>query len=119
MPEPANVTITRWIARGWGTAAALVWGAFFVEHLAWFTSPAGVPPLRIWLLEAVHFVMIAALLAAWRYERATGVVAFVASVVFFGEIVSGPRLYEFLATTVPPALGFIYCGTRSRAGVRP
>jgi hypothetical protein len=109
------VGVTRWIARTWGTAAALFWGAFLLEHFAWFTSPTALPPLRVWLLQGLHLAMVASLLAAWRYERVGGIIAVVASVLFFGEI-GGPRMWPFLMTTLPPAIGFLYCGF---AGIRP
>jgi hypothetical protein len=101
--------VVRWAARLWGTGAALFWAAFFIEHLAWFTPGAAMPPLRVWLLQGVHFIMVAALLSAWRYERAGGSIALFASVVFLGAV-AGPRLWLFLALTVPPAIAFIYCG---------
>jgi hypothetical protein len=67
------------------------------------------PPVRVWSLQAMHFIMVAALLSAWRYERAGGTIALFASVVLLGAV-AGPRLWLFLTITVPPALGFIYCG---------
>jgi hypothetical protein len=104
--------VVRWGARFWGTGVALFWGALFVEHLAWFTTGTAMPPLRVWSLQAMHFIMVAALLSAWRYERAGGTIALFASIVFLGAV-AGPRLWLFLTITVPPALGFIYCGLRS------
>jgi hypothetical protein len=108
------VSVIRWIARIWGTGAALLWGAFFVEHLAWFSGGSATPPLRVWLQQGLHFAMAAGLLAAWRYERVGGVVALVASIVVFASV-AGPLFWPFIATTVPPALAFIYCGMRSAA----
>ena len=102
----------RWSARIWGTAIALFWSAFFVEHLAWFNPWVGSPPLRVWLLQALLFFLIAALLSAWRYERAGGTVALFASIVFFAAV-AGSRFWLFLLMTAPPALAFIYCGIRS------
>jgi hypothetical protein len=109
--EPVIQAI-RWGARIWGTGAALLWGAFFVEHLGWFSLRSATPPLRVWLQQGLHFAVIAGLLAAWRYERVAGAVALVASIAFFASV-AGPRFWPFAATTVPPALAFIYCGMRS------
>lgn len=78
--------VVRSSARIWGTAIALFWSTFFVEHLAWFNPWVGLPPLRVWLLEGVLFVLITALLGAWRFERAGGTVALFASVVFFAAV---------------------------------
>jgi hypothetical protein len=103
----------RWGARIWGTGAALLWGAFFVEHLAWFSIGPATPPRWVWLQQGLHLGMIVALVAAWRHERAAGAVALVASVAFFAAV-GGPRFWPFVATTVPPTLAFIYCGMRSR-----
>ena len=110
--EDRTTVSVRWVARIWGTSAALLWGAFFIEHLAWFKPSAGLPPLRVWLLQAVHFTMIAALFSAWRYERAGGMVALCASIVFFAAV-GGSRLWQFLAITAPPAIAFIYCASRA------
>ena len=112
MVTPADVRVVRWSARIWGTGAALLWAAFFVEHLAWFGAVSATPPLRVWLQQGLHFAMIAGLLAAWRYERVAGAVALLASVAFFVSL-GGPRFWPFLVTTVPPALAFLYCGMQS------
>jgi len=108
------VRVIRWSARIWGTGAALFWGAFFVEHLAWFSVGSPTPPLHVWLQQGLHAAMIVGLLAAWQYERVAGAVALLASIVFFASV-AGPRFWPFVATTVPPALAFIYCGIRSAA----
>ena len=111
-PHGSIVRRIRWGARIWGTTAALFWGAFFLEHLAWFTPGTETPPLRVWWLQGVHLTMVTALLSAWRYERAGGTMALVASVVFFAAV-AGPRFWLFLVITAPPAIAFIYCGLRS------
>jgi hypothetical protein len=108
------IRVIRWGARIWGTGAALFWGAFFVEHLSWFVGGSATPALRVWLMQGLHFAMIAGLLAAWRHEGVAGAVALVASVVFLASV-AGPRFWLFVAITVPPALAFIYCGMRSAA----
>lgn len=93
-------SVVRGIRRGariWGTAAALFWGAFFLEHVAWFNPGAGTPPLRVWLLQGANSIMVAALLGAWRYERAGGTMALLASVVFFAAV-AGPRFPLFLSS---------------------
>jgi hypothetical protein len=112
--QGSAIRVVRWSARIWGTGVALLWGAFFLEHLAWFNVGSATPPLSVWFRQGLHLAMIAGLIAAWRYERVAGAVALVASVVFFGSV-AGSRFWLFLATTAPPALAFIYCGTRSAA----
>ena len=67
---------------------------------------AAIAQPRIWILEALHFVIVASLVAAWRYERVADTWALVASVAFFA-CVAGPRFWPFVATTVPPAFAFI------------
>jgi hypothetical protein len=112
------VQVLRWTARIWGTGAALVWGAFFVEHLSWFSVGSAMPPLYVWLMQALHLAMVAGLLAAWRYERVGGAIALVASVAFFASV-GGARFWPLVTTTAPPALLFIYCGMRSAAAREP
>lgn len=110
MASTRSVThLVRWSARIWGTTAALFWSTFFAEHLAWFNPRVGFPSVRVWLLQGVLFFLVAALLSAWRYERAGGTVALFAAIVFFAAT-AGSRFWLFLLMTAPPAVAFIYCG---------
>jgi len=116
MASSGSVThVVRWSARIWGTVIALFWSTFFVEHLAWFNPWFGLPPLRVWLLEGVLFLLIAALLTAWRYELAGGMVALFAAIVFCAAV-AGSHFWPFFLMTAPPAVAFIYCSMRSTQG---
>lgn len=100
MASSESVThIVRWAARIWGTAVALFWSAFFVEHLAWFNPWVGLPPVRVWLLQSALFLLVAAVLSAWRYERASGTVALFASLVFFA-VAADSRFWQDLKRAI-------------------
>ena len=59
------VVVARWAARLWAAALVLFWGAFFVEHLAWFADPQRLPPPWVFLLVGLTVGILLAL-------RATG-----------------------------------------------
>ena len=112
-PSGSVVSVVRWTARIWGTTVALFWGVFLLEHLVeWFNPSTGLPPLQVWLLQGLHFLMVAALLAAWRYELIGGLLALAASIPFF-VAVAGPQVWMFFLITTPPAIAFIWCGVLS------
>ena len=70
---------TRWAGRVLVAGVFLFWGGFFVEHLQeWFTRPfPGHPPLKVCAAMALHFLILAGLIAAllllacWWRERKT------------------------------------------------
>ena len=55
-----SACVSRWLGRGLALLLFLFWGAFFVEHLAeWFSHPqAAPPPLRAWVAQGLHLVML-------------------------------------------------------------
>lgn len=67
----------------------LFWGAFLVEHVAWFVpgrGPAAPPPPRVWAGQALHLAMVAGLgLMAWRDKLGVAVTVW-ATVLFFVTI---------------------------------
>ena len=48
------VVVARWAARLWAAALVLFWGAFFVEHLAWFADPQRLPRSLVWVDRKGH-----------------------------------------------------------------
>jgi hypothetical protein len=109
------VVVARWVARISAAALVLLWGAFFLEHLAWFADPQHFPPLRVFLLVGLHFLMLVALLAGWKWELAGAVVALATSVPFFAATAGRNFLWFALVTAVPSAL-WLYCAWQERRG---
>jgi hypothetical protein len=109
----------RWLARAAAVGAALLWLAFFVDHLVWFVGTAERPPLRIWAGQAAHGVLIAGLLAGLRWPLAGNVVAILAAAVFF-MIVDGPFVPVLFWVTVAPSVLFLAAWAAGpHATVRP
>ena len=52
------VGVARWAARISAAALVLFWGAYFVEHLAWFADPHQLPPPWVFVLVGLHFLML-------------------------------------------------------------
>jgi hypothetical protein len=107
------VVIARWVARIWAAALALLWGAFFLEHLEWFADPQHFPPPWVFLLVALHFLMLVGLLVGWKWELAGAIVALAASVPFFAATAGRNFLWFALVTAVPSAL-WLYCAWQQR-----
>jgi hypothetical protein len=85
------------------------WGAFFVEHLAWFGDPRGWPPPSVVALMGLHLAMLVGLLAGWRWELAGGLLV-VASAVTFFSFVAGRRFVPFALITATPGVLWIVLG---------
>jgi hypothetical protein len=111
--DQRSVTILRWIARVWGIALLLFWGAFFVEHLTWFADLQQLPAAFVFLMQAIHLAMLVGLVLAWRSELLGGTVVLVSSLAFFSQT-AGANFALFFATSAAPALVWIYCGWYSQ-----
>jgi len=108
-PGAGAVERLRWVARLLGAGLFLFWGAFFVEHLAWFTDPGRWPPPWVFLVQGLHLLLLVGLLLAWKRELLGGALILAAAVPFFW-ITAGRNFALFtLATSVPAAL-WLYCG---------
>jgi hypothetical protein len=81
--------------------------------LAWFADPQRFPPVRVFLLVGLHFLMLVGLLAGWKWELAGAVVTLASSVPFFAATAGRNFLYFALVTAVPSALWF-YCAWQDR-----
>jgi hypothetical protein len=107
------VGVARRTARIWAAALVLFWGAFFVEHLAWFADPRRLPPLWVFLLVGLHFLMLAGLLAGWKWELAGAAVALASSVPFFA-VAAGRNFPWFALVTAAPSALWLYCAWQER-----
>jgi len=110
--------VARWVARGWAAAVFLLWGAFFLEHLAWFADPRHLPPPRVLLLVGLHFLMLMGLLAGWRLELVGAVVTLTTAVPFFA-VTAGRNFPWFTLVTVVPSALWLYCVWQERKWRRP
>jgi hypothetical protein len=106
--------VVRWVARLLGLCLLLFWGAFFVDHLAWFTAhPGQWPPAKVIVLQLVHLAMLVGFVLAWKWELVGSVMVIASSVAFFSQTAGGNFLL-FSSITSIPALLWLYCHWRSR-----
>jgi hypothetical protein len=114
------VAVARWAARISAAALVLFWGAFFVEHLAWFADPQHLPPPWVFVVVGLHFLMLVGLLAGWKWEVAGAVVALASSVPFFA-VAAGRNFPLFASVTTVPSVLWLYCAWQERGwrGPRP
>jgi hypothetical protein len=112
--------LIRWLARGLAAGLFLLWGAFFVEHVQeWFIAPfPNHPPLKVCGIMALHGLMLAGLLALWRWELAGSVLVLAAAGAFFFAV-AGRMALPFFAATALPALLALWCWRQRRAQTGP
>lgn len=107
-----DVKIARWIGRGLCIALFILWGAFFIEHLSFFTLTGGdQPPLYVWLLQLVHGLLLISYLICLKFERIGSIGILVFGLIFF---LSTGAVWYLLALSLSPILFFAYGWTRSR-----
>jgi hypothetical protein len=95
--------VASWSGRVPALGLVAFWGAFFLAHLGRFLHPAqGLPPARIWLLQAIH-LLLAGLLMLVRWEIPGSVLTITAALVFFASV-AGHRFPLFFGVTVVPVL---------------
>jgi len=107
------VGVIRWPARALAVCVFLFWGAFFVEHLQeWFIQPfPHHPPLKVCVGMALHFLMLAGLIVALRWELVGSLMVILAAFGFFYHI-SGSPFSLFFGLTALPALLLLFCWWR-------
>ncbi|MFO0950228.1 MAG: hypothetical protein U0835_03575 [Isosphaeraceae bacterium] len=112
------VTVIRWAARLLSLGLFFLWGAFFVEHLEWFTHPDRLPPPWVFGVVGLHLAMLLSLLAGWRYERLGGALLIATASLFF-FLAAGRNAIPFAAvTSLPGVLWLICAGMEAGAGRR-
>jgi len=106
------VVIIRWIARIFGLLFFLFWGAFFLEHLIeWFIKPLPqTPPLKIWIDQILHFILLAGFIMALRWELLGSMVILGSAALFFPRKEAIP----FMFITMIPGVMFLFCYFASR-----
>lgn len=74
----------RVIAKAMSIVLFLFWGSFFIEHVSWFASvPSKVPPLTVWLLTLLHFLLLVSYIISLRWERSGCAGIVICSTLFF------------------------------------
>lgn len=113
--------VARTAARILSILLFLLWGAFFVEHLSWFsTETLNTPPLQIWLAQGSHLLLLAGYLLSLRWERAGSTLIVVNAVLFFGYA-AGTSAAPFIIVSTFPVMLYAYCWMKqtSRSGPVP
>lgn len=109
------VMMIRWLARVLAVCIFLFWGGFFVGHLQeWFIQPfPQLPPLKVCVGQVLHFLLLAGLLVALRWEAVGSTLVIVASFAFlYGR--TGSRFPVFFGMTVLPVLLLLFCWWHDR-----
>ena len=109
----------RWLGRMLALLLFLFWGAFFLEHLSeWFLGPQGAPPLRVWVGQGLHLVMLVGLVLMLRWDGLGAVVTAVGTTAFFAAIVFRGVPWIALINLLPIAC-FVVAWSLSRSPARP
>ncbi len=110
----------RWVARILAIVLFLFWGGFFLEHvLEWFIKPMPeTPPLKIWLDQVWHLIMLLGFLVAFRWELVGGVMIILGTLLFFwGKGAPGWPGALYIVISIMPGILFLasWCRTRGTA----
>ena len=85
---------------------AVLWLAFFVEHVtAWFIGPPWPPP-EVWIALFAHLAIFVGLVASLRW-RLAGSVATIVSTIFFFAMTVWPPVPVLFIPAIAPALIFL------------
>ncbi len=107
--DTQRISIVRLAARILSVMLFLLWGAFFIEHLSWFTAIGGsAPPAKVWLLQAVHFLLLVGYLVSLKWEKVGSIIVVISAVIFFSAA-AGINAIPFVIVSVFPVLLFMYC----------
>lgn len=113
LQSPATATV-RLIARMLSIALFIFWGAFFAEHLSWFGfTLKHIPPLTVWLLSALHGVLLLSYLISLKWEQTGSILMTVSAVIFFSSS-AGYNAIPFIIVSILPALLYGYCHIREK-----
>lgn len=99
-------TTLRWAARILTIPVFLFWGAFFLEHMAWFSDPSKLPPIHVFLSMGAHGLILVGLALSWKWEKIGSIVTIAAAAVFFAKA-AGPNFILFTALTSIPSIMFL------------
>lgn len=102
LSPPWDVRVVRWLMRLASGALFLFWGAFFLEHLAWFSAQPNFPPPSVWLLQALHLLLLVGYLLIFKWERLGSLLSAVNASLFFAAT-AGPNFWAFLWLALVPA----------------
>lgn len=118
--NPKFLSATRWLARVLALGIFLLWGAFFVEHVQeWFIAPFPKhPPLKVCAIMGLHGLMLAGLLALWRWELAGSLLVLAAAGAFFFAV-AGKSALLFFGVTALPALLSLWCWWHRHHAIGP
>ncbi len=102
------IRMVRLLARAFSVLLFLLWGAFFVEHLAWFTKSGQWPPAFVWIQQAAHLMLLVSYLVSLKWERAGSLMILLMALAFFAPI-AGDRFIQLYAISIVPACLFLFC----------
>lgn len=89
------------VARIASVVLLLFWGAFFVEHMAWFTDSSGWPPPEVWLAQGLHLLFLIGYLTSLLWDVLGSVLIAVGVVLFFG-LIGGPNALGLALVSLLP-----------------
>ena len=106
--QDTTIHYVRRVARVLSVVLFALWGAFFIEHLSWFTVAGQWPPASVWMLQAAHLFLLAGLLLSLKWEVLGSSLVIACAFVFFSQA-AGERFLPFFGVTIFPAILFLVC----------
>jgi hypothetical protein len=109
--ESLAIAVVRWVARMLALALLLFWCWFYVGQIEqWVIQPLPqMPPLTVWVAQALYLLMVAGLVIGFRWELAGGLLVIGAAAPLFAD--SEPM---FIPLAVMPGLLYVACWLSDR-----
>jgi hypothetical protein len=103
----ANILATlRWTARIITIPIFVLWSAFFLEHMSWFSNPSNLPPLYVFVSMGCHGLILVGLVLSWKWETIGSIVTIAAAAGFFSRA-GMPNFLLLTTLTSIPAIIFL------------
>ncbi len=111
-----HIKTARTSARVLSVCLFLLWGAFFVEHLEWFSAEQpNTPPIHVWFAQGAHLLLLIGYIVLLRFELAGSVLVVINAVLFFGYA-AGTNAIPFVIVSTFPVMLLGYCSLKERRG---
>jgi hypothetical protein len=102
-----SLKLVLWSARTLSLLLFLFWGAFFIEHLQYFTNAGEKPPFIVYLITSFHFLLLASYIFSMWKHLAGSLLIIVFALAFF-VMSSGKMFLPFFMFSVIPSGFYIY-----------
>lgn len=102
------IKVFLWIGRITAALLFVLWGAFFLEHLAeWFKDSGHLPPWSVFLIQFFHLLMLVGYIVVFKWKILGSVIIILGAFIFFASL-GANAMVTFFAISIFPAVIFLF-----------